>query len=161
MIFVSVGTHPDSFERLIKHIDKIAPKIKEKIIIQKGYTSYTPKNCEYFDFTDNLDKYYAEARLALIQSATSLLEFCLKYQKKPVITIPRQAKFKEHINDHQVEFGVYFEKKAGIKCILDIDELTPEFIENYDKTPLMDKTNLIKLQGYYKKLFKELSETLK
>ena len=40
MIFVTVGTHPDQFDRLIRKIDTIAPKIKEKIVIQRGFTKY-------------------------------------------------------------------------------------------------------------------------
>ena len=28
MIFVTIGTHPDQFDRLVRRIDAIAPKIK-------------------------------------------------------------------------------------------------------------------------------------
>ena len=73
MIFITIGTHPDQFDRLLKRIDEIAPKLGEKIIIQRGFTKYVPKNCEYFDFVDNIDDYYKKARLVIVQSATSLL----------------------------------------------------------------------------------------
>ena len=98
MIFVTIGTHPDQFDRLIRRIDEIAPKIKEEIIVQRGFTRYVPKNIKYFEFTDEMDKYYKKARIVIAQSATSLIEFILKYGK-PVITVPREAKYKEHIND--------------------------------------------------------------
>ena len=97
MIFVTIGTHPDQFDRLIRRIDEIAPKIKEEIIVQRGFTRYVPKNIKYFEFTDEMDKYYKKARIVIAQSATSLIEFILKYGK-PVITVPREAKYKEHIN---------------------------------------------------------------
>ena len=54
MIFVTVGTHPGQFDRLIKRVDEIAPHIKEEIIIQRGFTRYAPKNTKYFDFTDKI-----------------------------------------------------------------------------------------------------------
>ncbi len=156
MIFVTVGTHPGQFDRLMRKIDEIAPFVKEEIIVQRGFTKYIPKNVESFDFTPDLDAYYNKARLVLVQSATSLLEFALKY-KKPVITIPRQKKYGEHINDHQVEFGVFFAEKTGIKCIVDMEELTPELLKTYKTVPVIKKDNLHKLQKYYTELFASLN----
>lgn len=157
MIFVAVGTHPEQFDRLIERIDSIAQKIKEKIIIQRGFTSYVPKNCESFDFSPSLDKYYKEARLVIVQAATSLLEFLLKY-KKPVIAVPRQKRFKEHINDHQVEFALFIQEKTGAMTIVDIEKLTPELLMNYKKIARIKKDNLIKLQKYFIDLFKKLED---
>lgn len=154
MIFVTIGTHPGQFDRLIKKIDEIAPQIDEEIIIQTGFTNYVPKNVKHFAFTDTLEPYYKKARLVICHSATSLLEFVLT-QKKPIITVPRQKKFKEHINDHQVEFAEALQEKTGIKMILDIQEITPKLLQNYNKKPLIKENNLLKLQSFFKKTFKE------
>lgn len=145
MIFVTIGTHPDQFDRLIRRIDEIAPKIKEEIIIQRGFTKYAPKNVKYFDFTDKIDDYYKKARLVIAQSATSLIEFVLKYGK-PVITVPREAKYKEHINDHQVEFAEYFSKKSGVLMIRNMKDLTPELLNKYNKKTKVDLNGLHKIQ---------------
>lgn len=154
MIFVTIGTHPGQFTRLIKRIDDIAPQIDEKIIIQRGFTLYVPKNCESFEFCDNIDEYYKKARIVIVHSATSLLEFILKY-KKPLITVPRQAKFGEHINDHQVEFAEYYSKKTGALRIINISELTAPLLKNYKKIAKFDNKKLVKLQNYFKGLFNE------
>ena len=151
MIFVTIGTHPDQFDRLIRRIDEIAPKIKEKIIIQRGFTKYIPKNVESFTFADNLEPYFKEARLVISHSATSLLEFVLK-NKKPIITVPRQKKFKEHINDHQVEFALFLKEKYGVEAILDINKITPELLKNYNHIMKVKKDNLIKLQSYFREV---------
>lgn len=151
MIFVAVGTHPDGFERLIRHIDAIAPKIKEKIIVQRGFTNYKPKNAESFDFKPSLDPYYKKARIIVSHSATSLLEVILKFNK-PVITVPRQKKFKEHINDHQKEFAEFFSIKAEIPAIYKISDLTPELLKNTKKAKV-DPKNLKKLQDKFINLF--------
>lgn len=156
MIFVTIGTHPGQFDRLIRRIDEIAPKIKEKIIIQRGFTKYTPKNAEYFEFADNLEPYFKKSRLVIAHSATSLLEFVLT-NKKSIITVPRQKKFGEHINDHQVEFAEAISKQTGLLAIYDIGDLTPELLSRYDKVPNINKRNLIKLQSFFKRVFAKLS----
>ena len=45
MIFVTVGTHEQPFNRLIEEIDKLKGDgiIKEEVIIQKGFSNYEPK----------------------------------------------------------------------------------------------------------------------
>ncbi len=155
MIFVTIGTHPDQFDRLIRRIDEIAPQIKEKIVVQRGFTKYKPKNVEYFDFTDNIDKYYRDSRIVIAQSATSLIEFILKYGK-PVITVPRESKYKEHINDHQVEFGEYFAKRANVLMIRDMKDLTPKLLINYKKKPKINLDGLHKLQNKIMRAIEEL-----
>jgi len=157
MIFVTVGTHPEQFDRLLRKIDEIAPKISEKIIVQRGFTRYHPKNCESFDFKPNLDSYYRKARLVIAQSATSLIEFAIKYDK-PVITVPRQKRFREHINDHQVEFAEFFAKKTGVLTIINVNDLTPNLLKSYKKKAKIDKRNLYKLQNYFKSLFDRMSK---
>ena len=151
MIFVTIGTHPDQFDRLIRRIDAIAPQIKEEIIIQRGFTKYTPKNVKYFEFTDEIDKYYKKARIVIAQSATSLIEFILKYGK-PVITVPREAKYGEHINDHQVEFAEYFAKKANVLMIRNMKDITPELLMKYNKKPRIDLNGLRNLQDKIRKV---------
>ncbi len=155
MIFVTVGTHPEQFDRLIRQIDKIAPSIKEEIIIQRGFTKYIPKNVESFEFTDKMDEYYSKARIVIAQSATSLIEFALKYNK-PIITVPREKKYGEHLNDHQVEFGEYFSKKTGILMIRDMKELTPEILIKYNKRANLDLRGLKKIQNEIRKVIEDL-----
>ena len=51
MIFVTLGTQDKSFERLLKAIDKEIEKgtIKDKVVVQAGYTKYESKNMEIFE----------------------------------------------------------------------------------------------------------------
>ncbi len=152
MIFVTVGTHPESFERLIRRIDEIAPLVKEKIVVQRGFTPYVPKNCESFEFADSLEPYFKKARLVISHSATSLLEFVL-FNKKPLITVPRQKKYHEHLNDHQVEFAIYLQERTGIKAVLDVRELTPELLNTYKKVAVIKTENLHRLRTFFTKFF--------
>ena len=52
MIFVTVGSAPHSFKRLIQKMDEIASMIDNEVVIQKGLSSYQPTNTKCFDFVD-------------------------------------------------------------------------------------------------------------
>jgi UDP-N-acetylglucosamine transferase subunit ALG13 len=47
MIFVTVGTHEQQFNRLIETVDNLVRdgKITEEVIMQTGYSTYKPKYC--------------------------------------------------------------------------------------------------------------------
>ena len=47
MIFVTIGTHEQSFNRLVEYMDKWAEKHDEKVIIQTGYSTCEPEYCEW------------------------------------------------------------------------------------------------------------------
>lgn len=49
MIFVTVGTHEQPFNRLIECVDKLKlnNEIKEEVIIQTGFSTYEPLHCEW------------------------------------------------------------------------------------------------------------------
>lgn len=48
MIFVTVGTHEQPFNRLIQEVDHLVETgvIKEEVFIQTGYSTYEPKFCQ-------------------------------------------------------------------------------------------------------------------
>lgn len=52
MIFVTVGTHEQPFDRLVQAIDQLKNRssIQDTIFIQTGYSSYQPRNCEWSPF---------------------------------------------------------------------------------------------------------------
>ena len=49
MIFVTVGTHEQPFNRLIKAVDDLKGKgiIQEDVIIQTGFSTYELKYCQW------------------------------------------------------------------------------------------------------------------
>lgn len=55
MIFVTVGTHEQPFDRLIEYMDKLAATIEEDVVIQSGFSTYVPQNCTWkklFSYTE-------------------------------------------------------------------------------------------------------------
>ena len=49
MIFVTVGTHEQPFNRLIQKVDELKKEgvITENVIIQTGFSTYKPKYCQW------------------------------------------------------------------------------------------------------------------
>ncbi len=106
MIFVSLGTNDKSFERLLKKIDSEIEKgnIKDKVVVQAGYTKYESKNMEVFDLMpmDEFNKCISNCDILITHGGVGTILDGLKKGKK-IIAFPRLAKYGEHVNDHQIE----------------------------------------------------------
>lgn len=135
MIFVTVGTHEQPFNRLIKKIDNLVKNntIKEKVIIQTGFSTYKPKYCQYrsmFSFTE-MKRYINEARIVITHGGPSSFIEVLQDGKVPIV-VPRLKKYGEHINNHQYEFVKFINQKQGnIIPVYDLDKLSL-VIRDYD-----------------------------
>ena len=107
MIFVTVGTHEQGFDRLVKEIDELKRDniIKDEVIIQKGYTEYEPKYCKAYKLIgyDEMQKYLDEAKIIITHGGPASFIAPLTIGKVPIV-VPRQKDFNEHVNNHQLEF---------------------------------------------------------
>lgn len=132
MIFVTVGTHEQQFDRLIEYMDKWAAGHDEEVVIQTGYSEYEPKNCQWSKLYpyEKMRELTDKARIVISHGGPSSFITSLQDGKIPII-VPRMHKHREHINDHQVEFCREVVKRWGnIIVIEDIDELG-DVIERY------------------------------
>ena len=78
--------------------------IKDKVIVQAGFTKYDSKDMEIFDLIDR-DKFsnlIKKCDLLITHGGVGSILTGLKNNKK-VIVCPRLSKYKEHMNDHQVQ----------------------------------------------------------
>lgn len=134
MIFVSVGTHEQPFDRVIKKVDELVEKriINEDVYIQSGYSNYIPKFCEYAEFITSqemLDK-CNKARIIITHGGPGCIIKALEINKVPIV-VPRQPKLDEHVDEHQILFTNRLVREDKIIQIIDIDEIE-EAICNYD-----------------------------
>lgn len=135
MIFVTVGTHEQPFDRLLKCIDKMVENgdIKEKVIVQKGYTNYEPIHCENYQLIgyDEMKKYINEARIVITHGGPASFISVLAIGKVPIV-VPRRKELNEHINNHQLEFSKQVEKRMKNIIVIENDEELMDAIINYD-----------------------------
>lgn len=135
MIFVTVGTHEQQFNRLIQEIDKLSENgiIKEEVIIQTGFSTYICKNCKCEKIIpySQVIKYIEEARIIITHGGPATFIMPLQIGKVPVV-VPRQKKYGEHVNDHQLEFAKLVEEKQGNIIVIEEVDRLGQAILNYD-----------------------------
>lgn len=141
MIFVTVGTHEQQFNRLVEYMDKWASQHDEEVVIQTGYSTYEPKYATWsklFPYSEMVKK-VDEARIVITHGGPSSFIMPLQIGKTPIV-VPRTFKFNEHVNDHQLKFCEEVEERMGtIVVVKEVEELA-EKIRKYDELKTRGKS---------------------
>lgn len=143
MIFVTVGTHEQQFNRLIMAVDELKSQglIKEEVFMQIGYTTYEPKHCQFKRLIsyDEMNHYIEKSSLVISHGGPATFMYVLS-KGKTVLVVPRLKKYDEHINDHQLEFVKIISSRYDVSYIEDISQLKVA-ISQMDKTANQFKSN--------------------
>lgn len=136
MIFVTVGTHEQPFNRLIQKVDELKQDgiIQEEVIIQTGFSTYEPQYCQWSKLLpyQQMIKKVSDAHIVITHGGPASFIMPLQIGKIPIV-VPRQKRFNEHVNDHQVEFARNVSERMGnIIPIYDIENLE-KTITDYDE----------------------------
>lgn len=134
MIFVTVGTHEQPFDRLVEAIDNLKGQglIAQDVFIQSGYSMYKPRFCSFSDFigfNEMIERINA-ADIVITHGGTGSIMLVLYNGKIPVV-MPRQKKYNEHIDDHQVRFCEKMESKGKTLAVYETETLLAA-IDNYE-----------------------------
>ncbi len=127
MIFVTVGTHEQPFNRLIKEVDRLVETgvIKDDVFIQTGYSTYEPKFCKWSSLIsfDKMNELMETSDIIITHGGPATFMSAIANGKKPIV-VPRQEKYDEHVNDHQVDFAQQVkERYDSIEVLTEISEL--------------------------------------
>lgn len=129
MIFVSLGTHERPFFRLVKEMDRLSceGKIKEKIMVQLGFTDYKFKSprieAEKYMNQKKFDSLFKKAEIIITHGGSGNILEAVSLGK-PVVAVPRLSKFGEHVNDHQLQIVKEMEKLGNVFAVYDIEKLS-------------------------------------
>ena len=143
MIFVTVGTHEQQFNRLIREVDELKGSgiICEDVIIQTGYSTYKPQFCEFEKLYsyDQMCEYVSSADITITHGGPSSFIMPLQFGKIPIV-VPRQKKFDEHVNNHQIDFSIAVNERFGNIIVLqNIKDLKDTLLRYEDITEEMSK----------------------
>ena len=164
MIFVTVGTHEQQFNRLVEEVDKLKEDeiIKEDVFIQTGFSTYEPKHCQWSKLISykEMNNKIEEARIIITHGGPASFIAPLQIGKIPIV-VPRQEKYGEHVNDHQLEFSKNVEERnKNIIPVYDIKDLKEKILD-YDKIiEKMDISNVSNNENFCIRFEKEIQEML-
>ena len=132
MIFVTVGTHEQPFNRLVEYMDKWAAGHDEEVIMQTGFSTYEPKHCEWSKLYpySQMVELVEKARIVITHGGPSSFIMPLQIGKIPIV-VPRKKEFDEHVNDHQVEFSKAVAERQGNIVVVENVDMLSDTIENY------------------------------
>lgn len=163
MIFVTVGTHEQPFDRLIKKIDLMKRDgiIKDEVFMQIGYSVYEPKFCKWKKIMtfQEMETFMNTSEKIITHGGPATFMNVLSKGKTPIV-VPRLVEFGEHVNDHQLEF-VKKVVERGYKILLVSDlnsdkELT-DALQNNEKVNGTIENNLNFVDSLEKRIEEVLS----
>jgi len=127
MIFVTVGTHDQQFDRLLREVDRLVAQktIGGKVIAQIGNSKYRPRNYEYFTFSSwrrilDLNK---RSNVVITHGGAGSIMLAAHFNK-PIVAVPRRKKYGEHADDHQIQLVRELEKEKRVIAVYEIENLS-------------------------------------
>lgn len=131
MILVTLGTQDKEFKRILIEVERLIEvgKINEKVIAQTGNTKFETKlpnsKMELIKFTTpkQLNELIQDSSFIITHGGVGTIIEGIDLGKK-IIAVPRLKKYKEHVNDHQLQIIQNFDNKGyiiGTRCVEDIE----------------------------------------
>jgi len=123
---VCVGSREYQFDRLLEKMDELVRgnKLDEEVFAQIGQSNYLPKHYRHVRYMspDNFHQKQMSADLIISHGGTGTIISALKLGKK-VIAVPRLAKYKEHIDNHQIQVCDMLEKQQYLSVVYEMSDL--------------------------------------
>jgi UDP-N-acetylglucosamine transferase subunit ALG13 len=122
--FVSVGNAIQPFPRLLGAVAAIVDLLPQPVVVQHGSTPFQCSGCDARSFVDmaEFERRVAAAELLIVHAGAGSVINALRAGKVPVV-MPRRSQFREHIDDHQIEFALALEQAGHLVVIDRPDEL--------------------------------------
>ena len=152
-VFVTVGSEKFPFDRLLRVIDQSVREhiIPDETFIQMGHSHYLPRFCEWKSFLgfNEMINLVKKSEIVVAHAGVGSTLLCLSLGKIPLL-FPRQSRFGEQIDNHQLDFARKMEEQAKVLAAYDKRELIykvcnyESLISSLPKYPAFSgKTNLL------------------
>ena len=150
MIFVTLGTQDKEFRRLVLAVHKYVSEnnVNEKIIIQSGNTKVNKdlfseySNVEVRKFMDKeeFEKIFKKADIIITHAGVGTILTGLDMGKKMIVAA-RLKRYKEHVNDHQLQLLDNFVDEGYVIPLEDFYDLAGAIEKVHDFVPKKFKSN--------------------
>ena len=120
--FVAVGTHRHPFDRLLEVVDRAVEEklLSGPVVAQSGTCRYRPANFDARPYMsrDELTDAIDAAEYVVCHAGSGIISAALRRGHMPLV-LPRLARHREHVDDHQVQI---VEKLASLGLIVSLEE---------------------------------------
>ena len=117
MIFLTLGSYPLPFDRLVSAVDRGIQTglIKEEVIAQIGYSNYVPQSMKHYRLIDKreFEELFKTSDGIISHAGMGNIAMALE-AGKPILVFPRLVQYSEHVNQHQLETAREFEKLGHV-----------------------------------------------
>jgi len=122
--FVTVGNATQPFPRLLRTIVEHAERLPQPVTIQYGNNDFSCKTCQAVAFM-NMEQYaqtLTEATAVVMHAGVGSIIHALRVGKVPIV-VPRLSKYREHIDNHQLEIAQSLAGDGKVILVLDVEKL--------------------------------------
>jgi UDP-N-acetylglucosamine transferase subunit ALG13 len=123
MIFVSVGTHEDPFDRLLRSFDEL--ELTDELVVQHGPSEVRVNGAAQFEYLpfDEVVAHVRRARAVVMHAGVGSIMISLAHGKRPIV-MPRRHRLGEHVDDHQLELARRLEAHGLVTLVEDVPSLS-------------------------------------
>ncbi len=119
LILLSLGTHQQPFPRALDLVEPLAER-GDELVIQHGSTASRPKmpNTTWIEFMafDDVVETMTRADSVVCHAGVGTIMTALQAGHTPVV-LPRQARYSEHVDNHQLDIATRFAERGLIRCL--------------------------------------------
>ena len=118
MIFVTVGTHHQPFDRLVNALAH-----RSDAVIQYGHSTPPTGPAQAVDFLDfaEMEDHMLRADAVVTHAGVGSILLARKCGHTPIV-VARRARFGEHVDDHQLELVQALEPRGQV-MVRDVDRI--------------------------------------
>lgn len=129
MIFVTVGTHHQAFDRLLIGLGAFDPA---DLVVQYGPGAPPPGVARaeaYMPFDEMLRCFAAAEGVVTHAGVGSIL--CARREGHVPLVVPRRHDLGEHVDEHQAELVRVLERRGGVVAVWDVATLAQKAAEAF------------------------------
>jgi UDP-N-acetylglucosamine transferase subunit ALG13 len=126
LIFVTVGTHHQPFQRLLDALESLPAG---ELVVQFGHGSPPARARQataFMGFGEMLEHFRAADAVVTHAGVGSIL--CARQAGHVPIVVPRQRRYSEHVDDHQVELTRALEERGAVVAVWDTNSLAAALV---------------------------------
>jgi UDP-N-acetylglucosamine transferase subunit ALG13 len=104
-----VGTHEAPMIRLVRTLDDwAAAHPDQRVVIQAGSAATQVKSATAVDYAsdEQMKSWMEEAGIVVTHAGPSILLALIDEGRRPIV-MPRERRYREHVDDHQVAFAEF------------------------------------------------------